>query len=116
MTDPVTVGNVTFHDPLPGLEDCLVRVARMIAAFEQPTSDDLRDIRSADVMALVGDLRFRASVFEKYHREREADKNRMDWIEANCRVETHQPLLQWPNMNGNDLRSDIDSARDSEAK
>jgi hypothetical protein len=44
--------NVTYVGAIPPLTECLMRVARMAQAFEQG-SDDLRDIRTADVIDLI---------------------------------------------------------------
>lgn len=66
---PLTVGNVHFYESLPSLEDCFARVGRMAEAYAGARSADLRDVRTADVVALAGDLHLRASVLEREYRK-----------------------------------------------
>lgn len=51
---------VTFADPPPTLESALMSVALLARAYRYNSSDDLKDIREADLIDLVGNLHRRA--------------------------------------------------------
>lgn len=55
--------NIIFYGAIPPLVDYFARVARMAEAFETG-SQDLRDIRMADVISGIGDLYGRAREYE----------------------------------------------------